>query len=362
MSESNVATGQEQESSVEELVRQRDQLRGWIARLDEVGGEAAGHVTERVRRDYEDRLRSVTEALSAHAEEIQHGREAARTAVAEAEIRRARAGDQLEEHRLRHVIGELANDAWEARRPELEGEVGSADQALSDARAELARLEALAAEVSASAPAPPESLPAPAPPPSPAESVGDASAVEAPAAEAAEKVDEEDEADEWEPEVETVDSMPSAGASPAAGEPVPSADDWDPFGGEFGTGDAAAPGDAADELPWLDDLARGEKGWTADTPAVEGLETEERTAEKPGARSDLGADDLAFLEELDRAISSSPAPAPAPPGPGTPAAPGATPPAETSAPGAKAEPLLCKECGAINEPHAWYCEICGSEL
>jgi uncharacterized OB-fold protein len=30
--------------------------------------------------------------------------------------------------------------------------------------------------------------------------------------------------------------------------------------------------------------------------------------------------------------------------------------------GVMSEPLLCKECGAINEPHSWYCEICGSEL
>jgi ribosomal protein L40E len=28
----------------------------------------------------------------------------------------------------------------------------------------------------------------------------------------------------------------------------------------------------------------------------------------------------------------------------------------------RGEALLCKECGAINEPQAWYCEICGSEL
>ena len=78
------------------------------------------------------------------------------------------------------------------------------------------------------------------------------------------------------------------------------------------------------------------------------------------ASGDLGADDLAFLEELDRAIGSSPSagaaksptPPPTPPAAATPAA----------ASGSKAEPLLCKECGAINEPHAWYCEICGSEL
>jgi hypothetical protein len=26
------------------------------------------------------------------------------------------------------------------------------------------------------------------------------------------------------------------------------------------------------------------------------------------------------------------------------------------------EPIVCKECGAINEPYAWYCEICGTGL
>ncbi|HEX5870518.1 MAG TPA: zinc finger protein, partial [Longimicrobium sp.] len=46
-----------------------------------------------------------------------------------------------------------------------------------------------------------------------------------------------------------------------------------------------------------------------------------------------------------------------------PAQPAATPPAPAAAGGAaRAEPLLCTECGAINEPHSWYCEICGSEL
>ena len=67
--------------------------------------------------------------------------------------------------------------------------------------------------------------------------------------------------------------------------------------------------------------------------------------------AELGPDDLAFLEELDRAIGR-----------------GANPPTET----ARASTLrvakelgypgLCKECGALNEPDCRYCEICGSEM
>jgi hypothetical protein len=30
--------------------------------------------------------------------------------------------------------------------------------------------------------------------------------------------------------------------------------------------------------------------------------------------------------------------------------------------GRSGAPLLYRECRASNEPHSWYCEICGSEL
>jgi hypothetical protein len=359
MSDTNVGAGQAQDNSVEGLVRQRDQLRGWIARLDEVSGQAASHVTQRVRGDYEARLRRVTEELAAHVEEIERDLADARSAVAAAEETRTQAGDRLEEHRLRHIIGELADDAWEAQRPGLEGEVSGADDALSRARAELERLEALAAEVSAR-PAEPEPPPAAAPPP-PAASAPSAATAEPPAA-----AEEEDEV-EWEPEVQTTEpeaaaEPPASGAAPA--EAAQSADDWDPFGGEFGVGSAAPRGDATDELPWLEDLERTDRAWDGAGGAGDAAGGGAASAEAPGAGgADLGEDDLAFLEELDRAISSSPAPAPAPAAaPSAPEGPGAAPPAAAPGTGAKAEPLLCKECGAINEPHAWYCEICGSEL
>jgi hypothetical protein len=374
MSDSNAVGHQ----SVQELVHQRDQLRAWIARLDEVGNQAAGHVAQRVRGDYEARLKQVTEALSSHGEEIERDRAAAGTAVADAEARRAEAGDRLEEQRLRHLIGELPEDAWDQVRPELEGELSAAEDTLVGARAELERLETLAAEIGAASARPPEPPAQPAPPR--AEAVGGArDAADTPESrERDARAAEVAEADAWEPQMDEAESAPA----PAADAPPPaadaaSADEWDPFGGEFGADPAAAAGDAADELPWLNDLDDGAKAWdgtaaagTADDDGEEGgLEflksaDEDDTQPEPPAMpradagGDLGDDDLAFLEELDRAISSSPAPGNPPAA--QPSAGGATPGAGGK--GVKAEPLLCKECGAINEPHAWYCEICGSEL
>ncbi|HVH13865.1 MAG TPA: Ran-binding zinc finger domain-containing protein, partial [Longimicrobium sp.] len=163
-------------------------------------------------------------------------------------------------------------------------------------------------------------------------------------------------------------------ADPRQAAEAASVDEWDPFGNEFAA--EVKQGDAEEDLPWLegiDEAARG--GWTPPA-ADEGLaflrEIEASTrggAATPPASADLGADDLAFLEELDRAIGSGPAagggartPAtpPAQPAAGAPA--GGAPSGGAPAAGSRAEPLLCKECGAINEPHSWYCEICGSEL
>lgn len=396
---------------VHELVRQRDQLRAWIAKLDEVQGTAASRVTERVRADYQDRLRRVTEDLSAHADEVRRGLDDARGQLAAAEERRTHAIDALEETRLRHVIGELDEGAWNQARQPLEAETAAAEEAVAHAQAEVERLSTLSSEIDAGAAQPEPEPEAPAAAPAPVDepswepepvyaeepepdAAGEqelpflyASEEEAEAAPSAgaepDPVSGEDLA-AWISEVEA-EAGTSPDAAPAAAAPADeqTAEGWDPFANEFGgslASPATQPGDAARDLPWLGTVEGGASPGRWSTPAhaddelafLDHLESGAPVADD-GPAPELAEDDLAFLEELDRAISG-----------GAASGGGQTPP-PTQLPGhftggsgdalgqTAAEPppesekksgeaLLCKECGAINEPQAWYCEICGSEL
>jgi hypothetical protein len=409
MSETNPAG-----ATVPDLIRLREQLTGWIAKLDEVGPQASSRVAERVRADYAERLRRVNEDLAAHRGEIEADLARFRAALEEAEGQRARAADELDEVSLRHLIGELDEAAWNDARPGLERQVADADDAVARARAEVEHLQQLAADIAggsaadAGAPAPSgtpasldtgasfdtaaapvEDFASPEPPPlptldepaapasdEPAPAFGQPEADFAPPPEPQPSIFSE--ADEFEPDLPG-EPEPKEAPAPAADatlEAPPadardaadaaSVDEWDPFGGEFAP--ETRQGDAEEDLPWLEGIDEAARGWTPPA-ADEGLdflrEIEESTrgaAATPPASADLGADDLAFLEELDRAIGSSPAGGGGKTPPPPPAQPAASTPASGGAAGSRAEPLLCKECGAINEPHSWYCEICGSEL
>ncbi|HYH78948.1 MAG TPA: hypothetical protein VEX86_04105 [Longimicrobium sp.] len=439
------------------LVGQRDQLRGWIAKLDEVQTGAPSRVAERVRADYDERLRRVTEELSAHGEEIQRQLQALRDQLAAAEERRTHAADQLEETRLRHLIGELDEPAWDQARGPLEQEVAAADRDLDAARAEVEHLGTLAGEISGAA-----GVEEP-------EAEEEAAEADVPAAGAAldeggdeagfdgglgdEDADGEEDvgddlpfyaADEpepardagadaaeaaaWEPELEMASDSADGGAGEGTGgisgggavsgeelaawiseveaestsgggsdalglgdvemepvaepgsAPADEADGWDPFANEFGGSPAppaAKPGETTQDLPWLDGLQGGAAGKWADVAPGESDDLaflDNLDAPAPGAATpaaDLAADDLAFLEELDRAISGGAQRSPGTPAPATPAG-GLDDGSGTDSglglegtqeqPKKRGEALLCKECGAINEPQAWYCEICGSEL
>ncbi|MFL5382609.1 MAG: hypothetical protein ACJ8GN_08875 [Longimicrobiaceae bacterium] len=368
---------------VHELVQQREQLRGWIARLDEVQTDAPSRVAERVRADYQERLRRVMEELSTHGEEIQRALEEQRHELAAAEERRARAADALEETRLRHLIGELDEGAWDSARLPLEAEAAAADEAVRRAQGEVERLAALSGDVAGGATPGAED-------PEAAPAVETEPAAEGPDAQDASVVippDEEpdapvsgDDLAAWITEVEAEVTSSGAGAGQGG-----DAEGWDPLANEFGGGQASPttqPGDAARDLPWLGSLEGNAGRWAApaegeredDLAFLEDLEAPAPAAEGAAPAAELADDDLAFLEELDRAISGGtqrPAASAAPQGE-APGLSGSFVGGSGDGPGAPADPteeqpkrgeaLLCKECGAINEPQAWYCEICGSEL
>ncbi len=290
-------------SAVDSLTLQRTRLQDWLARLDEVGETVPSHVAARVRRDYEDRLGTVTQELAAHRDSLVAELADRRAELEVADARRTSAADDLEEARLRHLIGEMEDDAWEARRPELESALSAAEAEASGVRSEVERLDALLREVPGGEP------------------VGAA------------------------PEAEPVAAEPDADAQPASVDFLPPRDTSDDTVPEFPTFAASGGDDDLDvDLSWLDEV--GEVSTSASPGA----------ADSAGGLPESGGgseDDLAFLEELDRAIASSPA---------VTKAPAASADGDRTLDPDRAGMLLCKECGAINEPQLWYCEICGSEL
>src|SRR5688500_13790620 len=151
-------------ATVHDLIRQREQLTGWITRLDEVGGQASTRAAERIRADYVDRLRRVNESLSAHSGEIEADLQRFRGALEQAEEHRLAAADEMDEASLRHLIGELDEAAWNAARPDLEARVREAEDAVAEARAEVERLETLAADIASAQDAAAALAEAPAPP------------------------------------------------------------------------------------------------------------------------------------------------------------------------------------------------------
>ncbi|HEX5726519.1 MAG TPA: hypothetical protein VFX98_13680, partial [Longimicrobiaceae bacterium] len=293
------AGGKSDPGSVQELIGQREQLRAWIRRLDEVRTEAPDRVAERVRGDYEDRLRRVTEELSQHREEIERELERLRGELREAEVRLAQSVDALDEQRLRHLIGELDAGAWDAARGELEGAVAHAEGELARTREEVERLEALATDITEPA-AEPEAPPE-----------------EEPAAEEAAPVAEADagEPAEAEAEADAEERLPGVDAGEAEA--------WDPFGQEFARSGEGE--ERTEDLPWLAPMeektsAPWQEGEGGEEEGLEFLnELEKSAAGDAEGGGELAPDDLAFLEELDRAISGSPArtppPAAAPPAP-----------------------------------------------
>ncbi|HEU0078721.1 MAG TPA: Ran-binding zinc finger domain-containing protein [Longimicrobiaceae bacterium] len=320
-------------AAVETLTRRRAQLQDWLGRLGEVGSGVPGHVTDRVRRDYEDRLRSVTQELSEHRDALTAELHDRRAELEEADARRAAAADDLEEARLRHLIGELAEGDWESRRPELETALAAAETQASGVRAEVERLDALLGEMPGAAPAQPAGAAAPEP------------AAAAPAA----SPSGETEQPEWmsEPATEPEPAAAPEGFLPPRDTSDDTIPEFTPFAQDDRTGAAAADDDLGVDLSWLEDVEQVSTTVDLSGGAAAGA---------PADEEDSSADDLAFLEELDRAISASPAAGQA----GSPSA--AAPDPDRTLDPDRAGMLLCKECGAINEPQLWYCEICGSEL
>lgn len=286
------------DTTIEALLQQRAQFEQWLARLDATADKAPPAVRQRVRADYEARLRGVIEELRGHGATI--AEELARHQASQSQFdgERRQAEEALAEAEIRHAVGEYTEDEWHRIQAESEGRLENLRSQLRTVGAEIARLAEVQSLIAAS-PRRPEAVAAPAPAPAPS------------------------------PEPERhVSSAPST--SPTHDEVVEPRQAPRPSRPrEESAVPAGASAPPLDELTFLKSVSDEEQ-----------QKPVSRRPSNPGQSSPAAA---------ARTMEAPPAPAPSASG------------AKTGAPGV-AKTLKCGECGTLNRPTEWYCERCGAEL
>jgi outer membrane biosynthesis protein TonB len=157
----------ETDNSIEALLEQRAQYEQWLTKLDSAANKAPESVRQKVRADYEVRLRGVIERLRGHAATIAEELQRHRGAQGELDAQRRQAEEELAEAEVRHTVGEFGDDEWRRISDESDRKLGGLREQLKTVGAEIARL----VEVQGLISAPPKPAPPPAPAPRPAEDV-----------------------------------------------------------------------------------------------------------------------------------------------------------------------------------------------
>jgi chromosome segregation ATPase len=130
-----------------ELLARRAQVQGWIQRLEENAEAANERIVARVRADYQARLQETVDRLMEHRSAVQSRFEHATEQLAEAEREAEALADELEEARLRNLIGELNDARWSEQRKQLDARVEEAADREAAAREEVSRLGELLAQI-----------------------------------------------------------------------------------------------------------------------------------------------------------------------------------------------------------------------
>lgn len=126
---------------VRELISKSHEIQGWLVKLVDHADEAYLDVFERVKKDYTDRLKGVADELTTHRSDLVSDLEAHRGTVKSLRADHESHTADMEEVRLRHVVGELTEDEWESRSTTIESARDEVDSVLAveeDAVAELA--------------------------------------------------------------------------------------------------------------------------------------------------------------------------------------------------------------------------------
>lgn len=307
-------------TEIEGLLGVRQQITGWLDRLDAAGSRAPESVRTKVRADYRARLAQVVAQLGTHADLIASTLEGLRAQAKEYLQSRSEEYEIRAEAELRHTVGEYTDDEWQLVELESSGKIEGFDQELGRLAGEISRLEEVQGLI----------MPAP------------ARNVAAPGAQATPEREDIHVTHGLDMELPPMlDPEPLSGEQPALSlvrdeappaQPRPEAPRFVPRPGSPKQRDSAP----ARAIPF---------------PAAPQQATQ-------ATQTGVPTDELAFLRSvtLDSAPASArPASHPATPSPGPMER-------EDRASQTVARTLKCGECGSLNRPTEWYCERCGAEL
>lgn len=299
---------------IDTLLATRQRISEWLHRLGQASSEVPPSVRDRVRSDYQGRLSKVVEELRGHSAAISGNLDTLRRDKGERERLRLGEEEALAEAKLRHVVGEYADEEWLAHEERSGTRLESLGAELHHLDSEIARMEEVLVQITG-APARP--------------------AAEAPPAALPEVVSED------QPE-----AMPSA--SEAAGQAYQ-------LGGETFITLDDGPGDPRTQSIFDGPATSEHEVVVAEdeiaVPAAPRF-TPRSGAIPPRSRSSARPveDEMAFL----KSVMSEPAP------------PRSSSSEQRNSAGAAAavatKTLKCQDCGTLNRPTEWYCERCGAEL
>jgi hypothetical protein len=182
----------ETDNSIEALLEQRAQFEQWLAKLDSAADKAPPAVRQKVRADYELRLRGVIDRLRSHAATIADELHRHQTAQGDFDAQRRHAEEELAEAEVRHTVGEFGDDEWRRISEESDNKLNALREQLKTVGKEIARLAEVqsliaaptrATEPVAAAPAPgaEDLIERSPPPPPPTQPIAEAASPQRPA-------------------------------------------------------------------------------------------------------------------------------------------------------------------------------------
>jgi outer membrane biosynthesis protein TonB len=167
----------ETDNSIEALLEQRARFEQWLAKLDSAADKAPQAVRQKVRADYEVRLRGIIERLRGHSATIADELHRHQATQGELDTQRKQAEEELAEAEVRHAVGEFGDDEWRRISEESDGRLNGLREQLKTVGKEIGRLLEVQSLIAAPARPPAPAAPAadvierspPPPPPPPAE-------------------------------------------------------------------------------------------------------------------------------------------------------------------------------------------------